>query len=481
MRLQSKYDWVVLGDHPAALLSGSLLTRLGYSVLFLQIFPSTQLTIHSDGRWVDPESSLLFGIADPDELEPGVSWLRRAIREAIGSEADLFADQEVVVQKLDPLSRHRWVAPQATSAGAQLWNRLAERPWLTPKPKFVPPAARSSDLPSIAVSWTSAFHRTLGERLHASGEQSGFWLDQLSSIGRVSGGMRRLRDRLLEAARIAGAHEVKEGNCTGIAIQDGRWVGVQVSGRRETFAVQGGCAGVSLTHLVDTLPQAARAKTADRSPRPSRWLFTVAFGVAEHGRPVGSGDFGYWLDPQSQIPVEWEWRRSSEVDSQWIERGSSAPVSRSPWALHLRAWLPFDAASVQVESLARTGLRLERLAREIFPFLDEHIQWKFPDPLVPAELSQVYGFISEELIPENLRLYAQVGTTRTEWVPWKDQSLGYSSGIQGLFVASQESSPPMGPVGPFVAALTSVLEFSKMSGLAEDSRLQAVLGKEGNR
>ena len=60
MKLRDHYDWVVLGDHPGALLSAGLAARLGLSVLVLPVYPGKSLRIAEDGRFVDPEPNYVL-------------------------------------------------------------------------------------------------------------------------------------------------------------------------------------------------------------------------------------------------------------------------------------------------------------------------------------------------------------------------------------------------------------------------------------
>ena len=62
MRLQDQYDWIVLGNHPAALLGGGLAAQLGQSVLILPFSSSFILNVSSEGQPLDPESNYLLGL-----------------------------------------------------------------------------------------------------------------------------------------------------------------------------------------------------------------------------------------------------------------------------------------------------------------------------------------------------------------------------------------------------------------------------------
>ena len=59
MKLREQSDWLVLGDHPGALLSASLAARLGLSVLVLPFGPAARLFVSASGQHFDPEPNYL--------------------------------------------------------------------------------------------------------------------------------------------------------------------------------------------------------------------------------------------------------------------------------------------------------------------------------------------------------------------------------------------------------------------------------------
>jgi hypothetical protein len=62
--------------------------------------------------------------------------------------------------------------------------------------------------------------------------------------------------------------------------------------------------------------------------------------------------------------------------------------------------------------------------------------------LAAEQFAEVYGFLDLDKIPDNLRVIHQ-----------RAQGVGFESGIRGLFVASSESYPALGSLGPTLAAL----------------------------
>jgi hypothetical protein len=135
--------------------------------------------------------------------------------------------------------------------------------------------------------------------------------------------------------------------------------------------------------------------------------------------------------------------------------------------------MPFTQESLSADYQRLVAARMLRQANELLPFLEFHVTRIYPDfrmatesknPLGVApgkdkdqdqesELKEVYGFKSLEEIPDNLIVSSGKG-------------LGSNSGIDGLFVASEESYPDLGSFGPTVAALEGVTELAHRSGIA---------------
>src|SRR6185437_2086434 len=62
MRYRDRYDWIVFGEHPAALLSGILVAKLGLSVLILPSPASQRIAHSSEGQPLDPEPNQVLGL-----------------------------------------------------------------------------------------------------------------------------------------------------------------------------------------------------------------------------------------------------------------------------------------------------------------------------------------------------------------------------------------------------------------------------------
>ena len=64
-RLSESYDWIVLGDSPAALLSAALVARMGLSVLVVTGGDEKKWILSSTGQVVDPEPNFIPGVGHP--------------------------------------------------------------------------------------------------------------------------------------------------------------------------------------------------------------------------------------------------------------------------------------------------------------------------------------------------------------------------------------------------------------------------------
>jgi hypothetical protein len=74
MRLQESYDWVTIGDHPAALLGACIAARLGLSVLILPIKLGKSPLINKSGQILDFESNYFLGLHGDTKVKGLLSY-----------------------------------------------------------------------------------------------------------------------------------------------------------------------------------------------------------------------------------------------------------------------------------------------------------------------------------------------------------------------------------------------------------------------
>ena len=72
MKIESHYDWIVIGEHPAALLSGCLAARLGLRVLVVPFFRRSSGFLSKSGQYIDLESNRVVAVggASANHNEP---------------------------------------------------------------------------------------------------------------------------------------------------------------------------------------------------------------------------------------------------------------------------------------------------------------------------------------------------------------------------------------------------------------------------
>jgi hypothetical protein len=507
MRFRDQYDWVVLGDHPGALLSASLVARLGLSVLVLPLAPGARIAVSRSGQHLDPEPNYLLGLGKmerssgllaeclgrlgvlPSELER----IRRA-----GSEPQVLTpgrrlvfseDDEALGRELErELGPGRGEAAglrQALAHGEgpvlSFWRQLPTR--LT----LASPQARKSEEPGDpealrrslerGVSGSGAperawFQRGQAASAHAGrigdGEWSelcsGLWyglglgthedpqlsdLLQFCALGRTGasfqGGLSAYRELLLRLAKRLGAQVPLKADTRRLFIEEGRFVGVQIAKQGNMIAVGGGALGCSLAHVQEFVSLSGRQwlHHLKAAPAAHGWRFTLALTVHAEAIPPGMLARTVWKEPGAPV-LELEIVNPSDY-------GTAPPDRR---IVYLRTVMPFHPESLTIPYQRMTAARMLRQASELMPFIEYHVIRVYPDFRTDnAELSEVFGFASPDLIPENLRCINGGG-------------VGSRSGVEGLFVATGESFPELGTLGPTVAALEATAWIAHRCGLA---------------
>lgn len=516
MKLRDHYDWVVLGDHPGALLSAGLAARLGLSVLVLPVFPGKSLSISGDGRFVDPEPNYLLSLGRvsrfsgllseclgrlgilPAELEQveGVEPLPQVLTPEMRLSFGL--DDEQLEQALqrelgkEPAQKSG-LMPALKRAEADylsFWLQLPERLTLSADKKkmnAVAPNARIQNLRRRLAKEVSGPEqaRWLGSSRSASGlakELGSAGVTELLSglafgaggspvrdprldevlhllvLARTGasfrGGMTAYRDFLQRLAKRLGAHVPVKLECKRVFVDQGRFTGVQVANRANVISAGGAVAGCSLSQLNGLVSQSGRNwwKKLKTSPTPEGWRFTISFLVHEVAIPPGTSPRMVWQE-RGAPPIEIEITDAEAV-------GTSSGRRSKQRAIQARTILPYTAETLQPEYQRKIASRLLRQLTEIIPFLESHLVAAYPEfrdgTQLPGELADVYGFTSLDLIPENLRCLR----------PERGTGVGSRSGIEGLFVASGESFPELGSFGGTVAALEAVSWLAHRAGLS---------------
>jgi hypothetical protein len=508
------YDWVVLGDHPGALLSGCLAARMGYSVLIVPLEKRFQSGVSRSGQFFDPETNFVLGLGSLERLDGviGDTLYRLGMDSSFSSlmeQTDQTIPQILTPQARVSLKRGNKaffselvrelgssvVSEIGLESSLDLTETLSTAFWKRFQDGFFeshrknnthskgPFATKSVDAPQALKHYIS--QRTFGAKgekrwwfspkacfnqLHARLEHRplkelllGFWygavtydeknpslqeLLHLMALTRggvaVEGGMTVFRRELLRLAKGFGAHYPEGHSCRRIFVENKTLLGVQLAGVGKMIGIRGAVSGASFDHVSSyfSFSRDDGYRNLKVPPRPKGWRFTVALSVHEEAIPPGMNRRAIWKEegsPCLEIEV---------ADPEEFRLGT-----KTGKLIFLRTVLPYTAETLEPSYQKTVAARMFRKLSELFPFLEYHVTRIFPDFRLDSEQSvldfkETYGFFSLKEIPDRLRCHGQ------------QPGMEISSGIQNLFVASNESYPAWGTFGGMIAGIESIHSFS---------------------
>lgn len=516
MELKEKYDVVVLGDHIGALLAATLVARLGLSILCLPYGNSARTIISKDGDCLDPESNFLLGSSQTDKESGLLSHcLKRvglleaegeSIRRGDGLPQVLVPGARLSLTEQNDAFRREFIREfgEKVSSSLQLasaleesesrylnyWMELPQRLSLpvnrTPvlslrelrrslikKAKevklgefWVHPRKTVSDLQEVQND--AALAQTFlglwyGITSHPSVDPKASELFQLIALARAGarfrGGMTAYRGLLTRIGKRLGGSFLAESQ-SGLSskeyqlvVKNGRLVGVDVL-RANTeeplhIRVRGGVLGCSLSRARGMIRDQERAwfKRLKTGPTPVGWRFTIALRVSIGAIPSGMSERMIWKEPEAPA-LEIEVASPSEY-------GVGSITENSDRMIFLRTMLPYLNETLKPEVQRMTAARMFQQFLKIAPFSESHVLRGFPDFRSSSfndEVAKVYCAKNLSEIPENLYCYTGEG-------------VGPHSGIEGLYLASDEAYPQFGSFGSCVAGLESVAGLAHRAGL----------------
>lgn len=497
-KLREDYDVVVLGDHPAALLAAAGLAQKGASTLVLPFYPSRLAQLSPSGQCLDPETNFLFGLSNLEgvhgllfealgELGVSLSGLKvvRAQEEEVlpqvvtpelrvhfrRDEAILKGELEREIGQV-PIRDLRWLeASEEVKTWIQGWwkhvldhfKRAQEE-----KKAWEPVEAFDRDFRKTFPRWDSQFGNV---QSHPPLQPlfSGFWYGALGyewenprfgrllqahalaqSAGMFRGGLSAYRNFLFSVARRHGVQFSEGVQCRRLFIEDGALRGIQLSQAGKMISVRAGILGGSLAQardLVYVSGERGRRTGLKPAPTPQGWRFSIALTVHRESIPPGMTHRTVWKEPGAPaLEIEY-----ASTEDYGLSKSENVLV-------FLRTTLPYTSDTLDPEYQLRIGSRMIAQFSEIVPFLEYHVVSMYPDcrlsrGLASEQFAEAYGFLDLEKIPDNLRVIHQ-----------RAKGVGYESGIRGLFVASGESYPALGSLGPTLAALQAQSVLAQQGG-----------------
>lgn len=522
MKLRDQYDWVVLGEHPAALLSAAMAARLGLSALVLPVGEGIPVVAASDGAFLDRESNFVLGI-NPLIAEGSANGLLGQCIAKLGIlkneeeqfllegripqvltpdlrlqvRADPLGTLEELARELgtdsEPLLRQLGISSAWTCAAERVpkfWSQWPDR--LTLETSSDSKSGKALKAKAVPLSLREYLPR-LSKELRGDGREAQRWFDLKSAIeyrkdvvsgaalyealcgiwaglsgrdrnrqvkrsellhlvsmagtsGAYVGGMSRFREFLRRQGRKYGVHFPERGEAIRIFAEGNRFVGVQSSYRGQMIAAGAGILGVSPERLPESLLERSERRSVwyRKQVRIIGWRYSFAVFVDEKAIPPGMTHRMVWQEADSPaLEIEW---------ADPMEYGFRRPGQA---VIFLRTQLAYEQASLNREYQRLMAARMLRKLVEIVPFSEYRIARIFPDfrdGAEPAEMAQVYPYEEIGMIPDDLLVY-------------EGEGLGCVSGLDGLYVATEESYPGMGSVGPVVAAMEAVALLAHQAGL----------------
>jgi hypothetical protein len=519
MSLHDHYDWVVLGDHPGAYLSGVMVAQLGLSVLFVRLAPGMKSRFSMDGQYLDPESNHLIGLGKVGEI-PGLTYecLHRSGMTAQetqwiepgGSLPEILTpDLRVKLKTQDTdfsWELKRELGPEsqglveALSSGQKellsYWLRLPQRLTIDAVQSQGPAQKTKRLIRTAGAGSLSSVMGSLGKVAEMREPRRKQWL------GRAS------LDRL---ERRAGEHygEMLRGLWEGITQLEPQdpvlWEILHfLAVGRSSASFRGG-----MTAYRDYLLKLAMRLGAENAgDETCRRVFVEnghvnAIQVGSSGNRIATGgavlgcsvsDLAEvltvngqgWFKKLKGRPKATGWRFTvgATVSKDaiapgvgkrmlWQEPGAPSleieivspddmadpdllPDSR---VILARTVLPLDRKTLSASYQRIVAARMFRQLSAIFPFLEFHVEKIYPDfraDVGTGEGAKDLGELYDFPMPELVPENLRV---------YAGEGLGSKSGIDGIFLASGEAYPKYGSLGPTIAALESAAWIAHRCGL----------------
>jgi hypothetical protein len=383
-----EFDFLFVGEHPAALWGASLALEAGFKVMLIK----------------------LGGI-------PSKSFLPRFAAAQLGLDSKQSSTpSDDPIQILTPDRRFR-VGP-----GLEDWNREHLFCFGRPLDPVMGPRADimrglaylyrgEESAPSVMRSWSEVAHRVSETQflLRSTADHQVEWLERLSKKG----------------AKVVAADQVAQ-----IFVEKKRLVGVQLLGHTQVHSVDQGVISAPLPLLTPYLNVDGRQSLMKLQSRPLGWKFTIDVKISPDAIPTGIGTRMIYVEKDAPI-VDIHHRIQEQ----------------KPGVFSLKVVLPFDETSLSRVHQRKIAQRLVRLMSELIPDFSYNVQSVVPDIRDPemtekTELSALYPFQTLDEVPWGLRVYGHPGLglrTPIEGLALASDESDPSQGDWGAYQAVQSA------------------------------------------
>ncbi len=504
-RLQENYDWIVLGDSPAALLTAALVARMGLSVLIVAEDAGKKWTVTESGQLIDLEPNFLMGLARMERLGGVVAECLSRLRQA-PSEWNRLERPEVLFQAVTPHVRAGFSVQHEAfereirrEAGAkpQVWLALSEALSITELLthgfwRFLPERLTLRDpktqaFPMEIPESEEALRKRLESLLEKSKPEILEWLDQRREVSqlfhsehqrewlqawlaailgheiesctpyhalqlfnmartavRVTGGVSAFRQSILRLAVRMGAQCISpEADSGRIFSEDGKILGVQLGTRGSVVRGKGIAAGRDSGVVRSWMDE----QPVDLFDPFVGLRVTLALSIHDGGLPQAMQFRTIWKESGAPA-IEMERARPEEYGLP----GGDYEV------LFVRSVMPPESAAWKPEKWRTVLSRMHRQVSEVIPFLRKNEFRRFPD------------FEASDFVDQWVRFYGlgePICRRELMRVPLRrEKRKNPTPGIEGLFVFDGSHQPEWGSLGDFSYALEASAWIAHRSGLA---------------
>jgi hypothetical protein len=527
VKIQDHYDWIVIGNHPAALLTSSLVSRLGLAVLVLPVTFGEDLFISQSGHYFDPEPNFLLGLGRAGKYDGLISQCFEKLG-LQSAEQQLIEMDHSGVQVLTPKVRLDLNSTEAFQHDLQrefgkslskslgligalkqteteylsFWQNLPKRMTLTPQPNRKPTPSDPKTLKQLQskllkgvksndqaiLHWFLKGYRVsdLVELLKDEDLRetlTGIWngttqaydsdpplfdLLHMLSLARTGaafkGGMTAYREFLLSLAKRHGAHILPDAECKRIFVEKGKFVGVQIVSRGSMVSAKAGIIGCLLNRVHNRVVYNKTPWFRKMKKSPSALGWRFTLSLTVHQEAIPPGLLKRAIWQEKGAPT-------LEIEVVNPEVLSSSSTQSDQRVLFIRTLMPLTQESLSIDYQRLVAARMLRQANDLLPFLEFHVTRIYPDFRKTSENKNPFGVDSTQDQNHESELKKVYGFKTLDEIPdnlvvTSGKGLSSHSGVDGLFVASSESYPDLGSFGPTVAALEGVAEVAHRSGIA---------------
>lgn len=475
-RLQDRYDWVVVGDHPAALVAGLAALKRGNSVLFVPFGdrpgrePQRQWVLGgleggSFGRLVRENLGISpadlgivparaeilhprFRFRVPDRLE---AWWPRIRRDLLDGEDASRATRRAETSRLRDwstglaaavesgrLDRREASASSSGSGGRKDGARRESwrRPWEAPLQELLADTQPAEDGEFLSALRAAASPESAPGRWRARPAWETWWAAQeLMMSGKVEGGWSALQHRLRELGREWGGSFLgARDEVSRFFVESGRVVGLQILARTEMIQTHRVLVGAPVRRIHDRFsggeapaPAARLAKAGTglpASPLTRTRGFTLSVIVREEAVSEQVPDYVIWTEEGvGGVPLEIEVIRPRPGPVRIVARATLGPDE-------LRAAAPDPQLLLEPSPLTRViRARMLRKLTEVFPYIEFHAVEIQPNLGAPTSAATEAGRgASADRVP----------SPEEPRAVWLEQGEGWRSPLSNLAVLAGE-------------------------------------------